>query len=162
MISSVGYVNVLVDRQKTHLHILQSLVSVLGLLAEEIRYERFYLSEIFLKLSAKYHGPTGKVMGQIADRLKEQHGANAENVWETVFLEHQEILMLTEEELDILIDVGKTLGYLDAKTQIGQIEICIRRLQAIHDRAEQELRNKRKVFCYMGVSCGLMVILILL
>lgn len=161
MTASVGYAMVLLERKRTRLRILQSLIHMIGLLADEIRYERLCLGEIFRKLNARYPGPAGMVMSIVADRLDRLDDADAGQIWKEVIQKNRENLQLTREDLDILTDAGQTLGYLDTTAQIVPLEHCVHRLQMIHDREEQDLQRKKKLFFYLGMSCGIFVILIL-
>ncbi len=161
LISSAGYAGAISEKQKKHLEMLHSFLLVLGLLAEEIRYERFCLADIFLALERQYHGPAGEMMGQMAKRLKNREPESAKTVWEMTLRENRERFMLTQEEFDVLISAGQTIGYLDTKAQENQLKLAIRRLESLCQRTEQEVMKKRKVIAYMGISCGLMAVLIL-
>lgn len=157
----IGYTNGLMEKQKNHESILQSLVQILGLLMGEIRYERLPMAEAFCRMDKKYNGPAATVMKQIADKLASVSYENLEGVWAEAFRGEQKRLMLTDEELDILLDVGKNLGYLDADAQISHLEGCQKRLQQKVDAAAKEIAEKRKVYRYLGVAAGVLVILVL-
>lgn len=161
MAACIGYTNGLMEKQKYHEDVLQSLVHILGLLMGEIRYERLPMAEAFCRLDKKYNGPAGTVMKQISDKLASVSCENLESVWAEVFRREQKRLMLTGEELDILLDVGKNLGYLDAETQISHLQGCQQRLLQKLDFVRKDIAEKRKVYRYLGVAAGVLVILIL-
>lgn len=161
MTACIGYTNGLMERQKYHENVLQSLVHILELMMGEIRYERLPMAETFCRLDKKYNGPAGTVMKQISDKLMQGSSEDLESVWRAAFCKEQKNLMLTEEELDILMDVGKNLGYLDAESQIGHLKVCQKRFMQRLEAVRIELAKKRKVYRYLGVAAGVLVILIL-
>lgn len=161
MAACIGYTNGLMEKQKYHENVLQSLVHILGLLMGEIRYERLPMADAFCRLDKKYNGPAGAVLKQISDKLATVSYENLESVWEEAFHGGQKELMLTDEELDILLDAGKNLGYLDAETQISHLQVCQQRMMQKLDAVRKDIAGKRKVYRYLGVAAGVLVILIL-
>ena len=71
-------------------------------------------------------------------------------------------LMLTEEEMDIVLETGKNLGYLDVEAQMGHLKNCRMRLEGKPEAAQREFVERRRVYRYLGVAVGVMVILVLI
>lgn len=162
MAACIGYSSYLLDKQKSHRNVLQTFIQILELLSNEIRYERITMAEAFCRMDRKYYGPAGEVMRQISDKLLEGKSENLEMAWKDTFVREQQVLMLKDEELDIMLDVGKNLGYLDAEAQVGHLKNCCIRLEKKLEEAQAELTEKKKVYGYLGVAVGLMVVLILI
>ncbi len=158
----IGYAGALSEKKKYHRDVLLSLIRILSLLAGEIRYERLTMTEALERLTEKYHGPTGEVMQKIADRLRDVSCEKLESVWRFYFQEEQKRLMLSGEELDILLEAGRNLGYLDAEAQVGHLHRCRERLEQKLGEAEKEMAEKRKLYAYLSVAVGVMVILVLI
>lgn len=161
MAACIGYTGYLLEKQKYHLDALQSLVSMMDLLSGKLRYERQTMDEALAGLNKKYHGVAGVVMGRIADRLGEGICENLETVWREEFTGAGKQLMLTEEEMDIVLDTGKNLGYLDVEAQTDHLKSCRARLAEKLEKARKELSEKRKLYRYLGLAVGVMVILVL-
>ncbi|MCD8109785.1 MAG: stage III sporulation protein AB [Clostridiales bacterium] len=158
----LGYAAALTERQKYHRDILLSLIQILQLLAGEIRYERLTMAEAFRNLNQKYRGPAGEAMRRIAERLMSGTYENLESIWSSIFREKQKDLMLSEEELDILLDTGKNLGYLDVEAQMNHLCHCRQRLEKKLQEAQKDLDEKKRIYRYLAVAAGVMVILVLL
>ena len=161
MTACIGYTGYLLEKQKCHRDVLQSLVSMLDLLSGKLRYERQTMDEALAGLNKKYHGVVGIIMGRIADRLGEGVCENLETVWSAEFTGAGKQLMLTEEEMDIVLDTGKNLGYLDVEAQTDHLKNCRMRLAGMLEKAQKELAEKRKLYRYLGLAVGVMVILVL-
>ena len=158
----IGYSSYLLEKQKSHRDILQAFISMLDLLSGKLRYERLAMGEALAGLNRRYHGAVGSVMGRIADRLACGVCENLEEVWREEFAAAAKALMLTEEEKDIILETGKNLGYLDVDAQMGHLKLCRERLQGKLAEAETELAERRKLYRYLGMAVGVMVILILI
>lgn len=158
----LGYAASLTEKQKNHRDILLSLIQILELVAGEIRYERLTMAEIFRNLDKKYHGSAGGALRLIADRLALSEYENLEVVWGSVFQQEQKTLLLSDEELDILLDTGKNLGYLDVEAQVSHLHLCRQRLDQKLQEVQKDLDEKKRLYRYLAVAAGAMVILLLL
>ncbi len=159
--SCVGYAAVLTETQKFHRDVLLSLIRILNLLTGEIRYERLTMAEALGRLTQKYQGPVGEVLSMIAKKLKEDVWEDLETVWVFCFQENRRNLMLAGEELEIVLEIGKNLGYLDAEAQAVHLLHCRERLEQRLYEAEDEMAEKQKIYRCLAVAVGVMVILIL-
>ena len=153
MAACIGYTGYLLEKQKAHRDVLQALISMLDLLSGKLRYERMTMGEALAGLNKKYHGAVGCVMGRIADRLMAGNCENLESIWRTEF---------AEEEMDIVLETGKNLGYLDVEAQMGHLKNCRMRLEGKLEAAQREFVERRRVYRYLGVAVGVMVILVLI
>lgn len=159
LIACLGYAASLMERLRYHRDVLQSLIQIWDLLAGEIRYERLTMAEAFRNLDRKYHGVAGGIMRRISERLAEADDVDLETVWADVFRKEQKTLMLSPEELDILLDTGKTLGYLDVEAQVSRLNYFRGRLEKKFQEAEKEIHEKRKLYRYIAVAVGVMIVL---
>lgn len=160
--SSVGYACALIEKQKYHRDVLLSLIRILNLLAGEIRYERITIADALEKLTQKYHGPVGIVICRISNQLREVLCQDLGEAWSSCFREKQRELMLTGEELDIVLEIGKNLGCLDVEAQVEHLRRCRDCLEQKLEESEKDMAEKRKIYCYLAVAVGAMVILILI
>ena len=160
MAACIGYASALLENLKYHREVLQSFIQIWDLLAGEIRYERLTMAEAFQNLDRKYHGPAGSIMRRVSERLAAADEENLETVWADVFRKEQKALMLSPEEMDILLDTGKTLGYLDAEAQVSRLNYFRGRLEKKFQEAEKEIYEKRKLYRYLAVAVGVLIVLI--
>ncbi|MCC8029766.1 MAG: stage III sporulation protein AB [Lachnospiraceae bacterium] len=162
LVACLGYAFSLTEKQKYHRDVLLSLIQIMELLAGEIRYERLTMADALRNLDKKYHGPAGSVMRRISDKLMSAAYEDLESVWCSVFREDQKPLMLSEEELDILMDTAKHLGYPDVETQMNHLSHCRLRLEKKLKEAQKDMEEKKKLYRYLALAAGVMVILVLL
>ncbi|MCD8231027.1 MAG: stage III sporulation protein AB [Clostridiales bacterium] len=157
----IGYAAVLTEKQKNHREVLLSLIRIMNLLADKIRYERMTMAEALGGLNRKYRGPAGDVLNRIAEKLREDVWESLEMVWRFCFKEKQRELFLTDEEMDIVLETGKNLGYLDVEAQAMHLLHCRERLEQKLYEAEKEMAEKQKIYRCLAVAAGVMVILVL-
>ena len=160
-VACIGYSSYLLEKQKTRRNVLQAFISMLDLPSGKLRYERLPVEEVLEELDQKYHGVVGAVMGRIADRLTAGICENLETIWREEFAAAEKQLMLTGEEMEIVLETGKNLGYLDVEAQMGHLKGCRERLSGKLAEAEAELKEKRRIYRYLGIAVGVLVILVL-
>ncbi|MCC8017056.1 MAG: stage III sporulation protein AB, partial [Lachnospiraceae bacterium] len=103
-----------------------------------------------------------QILRQMVQQLSGTEYADLESVWESCFRDNKRELMLTAEELDIVLEVGKNLGYLDAGAQVNHLRACGRRLEQKLDEVQRELEQKQRIYRTLAVAAGAIVILVLL
>ena len=161
MAACIGYTGYLLEKQKAHRDVLQALISMLDLLSGKLRYERMTMGEALAGLNKKYHGAVGCVMGRIADRLMAGNCENLESIWRTEFAEAQKELMLTEEEMDIVLETGKNLGYLDVDMQERTLKLYLEQLDLTIDYLRQNQREKCRLYTSLGIMGGMFLVIVM-
>jgi stage III sporulation protein AB len=149
-------------RLSDHVRQLIALKEIFLLLAGEISYARTPLKEAFGRISNQGKAPFGTFLQEVAERLNEADGNTLYQIWMQVIEARRSEFLLNDDELSILKGLGENLGYLDVKTQMGNIELYIQQIEVRIVQAQQELAAKQKMYQYLSIMCGLFLILILI
>lgn len=158
----VGYGGSLLGRIARRRDVLQSFLELTELLAGEIRYERIPMAEALYKIRGKLDGELSEVLLAIADGLEEGGYASMEELWNQSFGEAAGRLLLTDEELGEVKDIGKNLGFLDFDVQVKHLQGCKERILKRLAKTQRDLDEKKKLYRSLSLAAGIFVILALL
>lgn len=162
LLACLGYAGGLLRQIMRHRDILKSCLELTDLLSGEIRYERVPIAEALHRIRGRLDGELAKVLCDIANTLEEGDYGSMEEVWDRNFLQARETLLLTEEELNEVKNIGKNLGFLDFDVQVSHLAGCRERLKRNLDKIQKELDDKKKLYRSLGLAAGIFAILILL
>lgn len=144
-----------------HVAQLYGLKELLEMLAGEISYAKAPLPEAFVRIAKRQGEPYGKILLAVARRM-ETSQESLEQIWRQVWEEQGDELLLRPEELQIVLGLGKNLGYLDIQMQLGHIAMYTGQLEGKIAQASGELAVKQKLYQYLSVMSALFLILILI
>lgn len=145
-----------------HVRQLIGLKEMLLMLSGEISYARTPLKEAFIHIGGQGKEPYGTFLTAVSEHMERAEGKPLFQIWSDVLEIHKNEFLLTAEELMIIKGIGENFGYLDAKMQMGNIELYIQQTEARIAQAQQELAAKQKMYQYLSIMCGLFLILILI
>ncbi len=70
-------------------------------------------------------------------------------------------LALKSADLDVLTDFGQTLGTSDRITQVQQIQVLLTQLDRLFAEARDSQQKNERLWQYLGVIAGLMIVILL-
>ncbi len=161
MLACIGYAGGLLGQIARRRDVLKSCLEMTELLSGEIRYDRVPIGEALENIRNKTDPGIACVLGQISDGLKTGEHADLEKLWSQSFADAKQKLLLTEEELGEVQDIGKNLGFLDSEVQVNHLMGCRERLKKSLNKTQRELDEKRRLYRYLSLAAGIFVILIL-
>lgn len=144
-----------------HVAQLYALKELLEMLSGEISYAKAPLPEAFTGIAKRQGGPFQEILLEIAGKL-EDSSEGLDGIWRKTWEAHREKLLLSPEELKLIVELGKNLGYLDIQMQLGHIALYAGRLEGKIAKANGELAVKQKLYQYLSVTGALFLILILI
>ena len=71
-------------------------------------------------------------------------------------------ISITQEDKDILKELGKVLGQTDADSQVNEIEVTESFLNMQIEKAEEARKKNQKMYKTLGVVVGLVFVIILI
>ena len=80
-------------------------------------------------------------------------------VWENCI--QQADISINQEDKDILKKLGKLLGQTDVEGQVSEIEVTENFLNIQIDKAEEEKKKNQKMYKTLGITIGLIFVIIL-
>ena len=162
LLACVGYAGGLLRQIVRHRDILKSCMELTELLTGEIRYERIPIAEALRRIQGKVDDELSKILCAVADSMEKGDYGSMEEVWNRNFAQAGKGLLLTEEEMQEVKNIGKNLGFLDFDVQVSHLTGCRERLKRSLDKIQKELDEKKKLYRSLSLAAGIFAILILL
>ncbi len=149
-------------RQELQEHVQQliGMKEMFLMLWGEISYTRTPLKEAFLQIASQNKEPFSSFLEEAARRLDE----NEESVgcfWNGLVEQERGRFLFEEEEYQVLKRAGENFGYLDGQMQLKNLELYIGQTEVLIKKAQEELRDKKKLSGVLSVMCGLFLIILL-
>lgn len=148
-------------REKYRLQDIQMLQRAILLLQGEIGYLSAPLAEALENVSYKISGEIGNVLEKVSRQLAQREEQTAEEIWNTVWQREAKSMYLTAEDVQMVLEFGKTLGYLDKQQQENSMQRLLFDLGQMEKRITQRLQKNGKLYYRMGILCGLLLIVVL-
>lgn len=135
---------------------LKEFKNILNIMKTKIKFTYEPLVEIFKQISKDNQTNVEKIFGQMANQLTYYP---ARDVWENCIQEAD--ISINQEDKDVLEKMGKLLGQTDVEGQISEIEVTEKFLSMQIDKAEEEKKKNQKMYKTLGVTIGLVFVIIL-
>jgi len=132
------------------------------ILKNEINFTHSLLPEALLKVSEKCTGYVGQVFQDASEILLKNEEVDVYQCFKRSLEMNKSQLSLTKEDLNIFLDLCKTLGEMDIEGQNGMFSLVIENLNKALSQAENNLDKNIKMYRYLGFSFGAMVAIVLL
>jgi len=136
---------------------LSALRSALLTLKSEIQYARTPLAAAFEHTASLSDGQTAQFFQSMAERLGENSGLSAAQIWEDVLNDLRKTTLLADEDFRRLALLGQSIGCLDSLTQAEGLDAAMRhideRILLLRDHSDKHARMYRSV----GALCGALI-----
>lgn len=143
-----------------HVRQLVGMKEMFLMLWGEISYTRTPLKEAFLQIASQNKEPFSSFLEKAAKGLEE----NEESIgafWNCLVEQEADSFLLDGEERRILKQAGENFGYLDGQMQLKNLELYIEQTEVLIQKAQGELKDRKKVSGVLSVMCGLFLIILL-
>lgn len=152
------YASIYVERVKQ----IRGIQYALNILESEIVYTTTPLAEAFYNVAERSNEPFKKLFSILSKDLKEKKT----NSVAIAFKEASELLKgeiyFEREEVEVLDSFMQSLGNTDVEGQKKNFNITIKKLEAFEVNADENRKKNEKLFKYLGVSCGMLIVIILI
>ena len=135
---------------------LKEFKTMLNAIKTKIKFTYEPLAEIFKQIANKNETNVERIFGQMANQITYNQ---TREVWENC-IETADI-SINQEDKDILKKLGKLLGQTDVEGQISEIEVTENFLNMQIDKAEEEKKKNQKMYKTLGVTIGLIFVIVL-
>lgn len=132
------------------------------LLRGEIRYSLSPLPEAIGRIALKAKQPLAGFLQEIYESLSAMDGQSFSKIWTRSTENYLSGSHLKPEDLTIIIDLGTQLGYLDKEMQLGAIDLFLEQLGHTIDQQTQGMPAKQKIYNYLGILCGILIVILLI
>lgn len=149
-----------VERLRRRARVLEELRASLVWLAEELTFRLTPLPRLLERLSLEQPGPTGLFYQEALAGLDQDPEGGLRQSWRRAMV--LQLDFLKEEERQVLVEVGQTLGRYDAQAQAQVLSQAAGRLETIRAQAGEEARRLGRVYTALSLAAGAALVLLLL
>jgi len=130
-------------------------------LQNEIVYTHTPLPEALVNVAVKSKEPIADIFNRSSHKLKSNRYDNVYEAFKEAFRENSN-LNLKEEDINLMLDLSKSLGESDITGQINIFSLTIENLKKIIAQAEITMKKNVKMYRYLGFGIGAMIVIMLI
>ena len=135
---------------------LKEFKNILNIMKTKIKFTYEPLAEIFKQIANNNDTNVEKIFGQMANQITYYQ---TRDVWENCIQDAD--ISINQEDKDILKKLGKLLGQTDVEGQVSEIEVTQNFLNMQIEKAEEDKKKNQKMYKTLGVTIGLIFVIIL-
>ncbi len=140
---------------------LKRLKKMIVILRGEIKYSNSHLGQALVNVSEKIAAPYDGFLIYVSDKLSECSGRGFNEIWKEGTTEKLNDTGLSKKQLNNIAELGDTLGFLDKEMQLSAFDLFVERLdEEIRDNNDK-MKDNCKLFKYLGVMGGILVVLLI-
>ncbi|CDE54418.1 MAG TPA: hypothetical protein DIU30_07510 [Clostridiales bacterium] len=136
---------------------LRQFKNILNIIKTKIKFTYEPLTEIFNQISQEKSSKIEEIFENMTYKLEFE---NVKYSWMDAIQEAD--ISITQEDKDILKELGKVLGQTDADSQVNEIEVTESFLNMQIEKAEEARKKNQKMYKTLGVVVGLVFVIILI
>jgi stage III sporulation protein AB len=131
-------------------------------LQDEIEYTHTHLPEAFNNIAEKSENPVNKVFSKVSKLLYEGEAESVYNAFEKSIKDKKFELNLDEDDINVILDLSKTLGDSDIDGHKRMFSLVRNNLKKRISIAEISMSKNVKMYRYLGVTIGAMLVIVLI
>ena len=156
----IGYA--LANRYSSRVSELRDLLLALEIFETKIKYTYDSLTTSFMYIADNLKTKVYRIFFITAQEVNENKNDSAGECFKTVIDNEKIFLNLNKEDIEILKELGISLGQTDIEGQLKNIRLVSSSLKNQLENAKEEKEKNFKMYRNMGVLSGLIIIIILL
>lgn len=141
---------------------LNELQRIIYLLQSEIEYINNPIPRALREISKKTINPFSLIFNDISELLFKNEVESVYDAFRIIFNNSNYHLNLNKEDISILFDLSKSLGDSDLSGQRKMFEFTLESIKKQIILAEELMYKNLKVYRYLGVTLGSMVVIMLI
>ena len=160
LVSACGYAGWTVSRGYARRpEELRQFISALQMLDTEITYAATPLPDALSGISERVDPRVASFFVQAAGELKSSRGTSAREAWSRALERYRAGSALDKGDLGILNSLGSSLGISDREDQGKHLRLALEQLKLAQARAEETAVKNVKLWNYVGLLGGLIIVL---
>ncbi len=140
---------------------LRQLQIAFQMLSSEISYTASPLPLAFSRVGQRTEEPVSQIFLNAAEELKEGEGKELGDIWKGGVNEAYPGTCLNHKDKQILLSASSFLGYSDQNHQEQQIKLIMHHLKQAEEEARDSLHSNERMWRYLGILGGLMLVILL-
>ncbi|MGL5634947.1 MAG: stage III sporulation protein SpoIIIAB [Sarcina sp.] len=147
--------------KKRYLELLELMRGLVDM-ENEILYSYKAIPEVLANVSNKLQDELGTVFFEVSELLIRGKFGSINAAFNHVIEKNKDTIALKEEDLNILLDLSKSLGDTDISGQEQIFSLAKEKLSRVINIAETEYRINYKMYRRLGVGIGVMLAIFLI
>lgn len=136
-------------------------IHALNRLETEIVFGFTPLPEALSKIGKQLAPPMSRIFREAADRLEEHSGNTTTESWHMAVTDNWKATSMKLGELEVIRQLGLTLGISDREDQQKHLHLAVSQLQAEEQTAREEQKRYEKMWKSLGVLAGALVVILI-
>ncbi|KMT21340.1 stage III sporulation protein SpoIIIAB [Clostridium cylindrosporum] len=133
----------------------------LNMLESEIIYSASPLIQAMEYVAERSRAPINEFFRVFSEKLYKKEIEGILEGFQSTMMEFKGKLRLEKDEIDTLASFVKSLESSDLEGQKANFNITMKKLEGFEKRAEESMTKNEKLYKYLGVCSGLLVVIIL-
>ncbi len=158
--STAGLGFAMAKKYRERIKELRQLQIAFQMLSSEISYCATPLPFAFNRVGQKLNEPVSDIFLNAAELLENSEGRELGDMWRGAVNEIFPITFLNTKDKQILLSVSSFLGYSDQVHQEKQIKLILHQLKQSEEEAWGTLHSNERMWKYLGVLGGLMLVIL--
>lgn len=135
---------------------------LLNMLENEITFTSTPLVQAFINISNKGCNSASKLFLLMSEELKSKKCNSVYDAFKLSYDSVKEELYFDNDELQVIGSFMKSLGNTDTEGQKKNFNITIKKLESFEKKAEDLCTKNAKLYRYLGVCAGTLIVIILI
>jgi len=140
---------------------LHELKKALLILSSEIEHMRAPLPAACANIAKRTKQVVSELFSSFSQLLEENEGETAYQLWTQATSAQKKHAHFAEEDLDVIDDFGKTLGYLDKQMQKNAINHAVDYIEEKTTALQTQSDKNKRMYRSLGVIGGLLLAVVL-
>ncbi len=141
---------------------LRNLQLALNMLSSEISYTATPVPLAFKKIGSRVDKPISLFFLRCSQLLEESPGEDFADLWQRAVKENYGNTALEKSDQDLLLTISTFLGVSDQYHQEKQINLVLHQLDHTEKEALDDMNKNERMWKYLGVMGGLMLVILLI
>ena len=141
---------------------LVKLQNLIGTMQSELAYAGSDFGEMFGQLARHTDAPYRNWLLGMKLQMERRNGSTFSEIWSDNVEGFLKDSSLSEDALEQLKMLGKNLGGQDRQMQVQSMGRYLRQVEFEMEEMRSDIRMRMKVRVCLGVSCGILIMLILI
>ncbi|WP_158212332.1 stage III sporulation protein AB [Natranaerobius trueperi] len=160
LFTSMALGNKIASNYRLRPKILQEIETILEMAASEINYVATPLPVLLSKLGRRFPKSAGKIFSNLNYYLA-QEGCPPDEAIVAARDKLESDLPLLEEDWEIIENFTINLGKSDTDEQLRHIELCLSHIRVNQKLALEDRKKSEKMWRYLGVLTGLLLVILI-
>ena len=150
------------ERLKYRVFQLNELQRAIYQLQNEITYVHALLPDAFKSVAIKSKEPIGELFNKASELLSDNNYENVYEVMSSAMNLVKSKLYLNSDDLNVILDLSKTLGESDIEGQMSIFSLTIANIKKQIKISEEFMNKNIRMYRYLGFSFGAVIVIVLI